>query len=100
MRKGSLLDMVQQPLAEFSQHLVGSKPVMVSGVAASGAAVTPTEYLNAVFAPVTGKYLATHGVGVLSFTEIIQIAGAIWVVCLVVGTISKGVMRFIGGRNG
>jgi hypothetical protein len=70
--------MIQQQLAETVQ-LISNKPVLISGAAGAGTALTPTSTLNSV----AGNYLATHGIGLLSYTELMQVAGAVWVCCLI-----------------
>lgn len=68
----------QQQIAET---FVQSKPALVTGAMGAGAAVTPTEQLAKV---VPGDWLLTNGLGVLSYAEIIQVIGAVWVVCLLI----------------
>ena len=52
-----------------------SDPIVegMKGVAATTAATAPT------VGPVYGSYLTTNGIGFLSFSEIIQVIGAIYV---------------------
>lgn len=46
------------------------------GVGAAGASATP--------APVYGEYLTTHGLGLLSYAEWIQVIGAVYVATLLI----------------
>lgn len=65
---------------QLADSFLASKPAVVTGAAGAAAAVTPTDRM----ASITGQWLSTHGVGVLSYTEIIQVVGAIWVACLII----------------
>ena len=53
------------------------RAVAGSGVAAAGASSAPT--------PIYGDYLTTHGAGLLSYAEWIQVLGSIYVAFLLAG---------------
>ncbi len=55
-------------------------------VGAGGAVTAPTP-------EVLGPFLTTHFIGVLSYAEIIQIIGAIWVVFLAIKALRKGYLK-------
>ena len=65
---------------QITETFMASKPALVTGAAGAAAAVTPAEQMTAI----TGQWLSTHGIGVLSYTEIIQVVGAVWVACLLI----------------
>lgn len=75
-----------QQHAHLADSFVASKPAVVSGAAGAVAAVTPTERL----ATVTGEWLTTHGIGAISYTELIQVIGAVWVLCLIADRVWAG----------
>jgi len=58
------------------QQIINVKAAAVptSGVAAAGVSSAPT--------PLLGEYLTTHGISVLSYAEVIQVAGFLYVVVL------------------
>ena len=57
-----------------------------TGGLAGGAAVT------APIPEVLGPYLTTNHIGLISYAEVIQIAGFLWIVCLSLKAIIKGVI--------
>jgi len=76
---------------DLAETFVISKGVAVSGAAGAVAAVTPADKM----ARITGDWLMVHGIGVLSYAEIIQIIGAAWVTCLIVDRIIAGIKLLI-----
>jgi len=58
----------------------------VKGVTATTAATAPT------VGPVYGSYLTTNGIGLLSFSEIIQVLGAVYVSFLLVKALANTTM--------
>lgn len=81
----------QQQIAE---SFLQNKAAAVTGTAGAAAAVTPTDKL----ATITGQWLSTHGIGLISYTEMIQIIGALWVACLIADRIIVG-LRLVLGRK-
>lgn len=75
----------QQQLAESFVH---NKTALVTGAAGTTVAVTPPERIAGAL---NGDWLLTNGVGVLSWAEIIQVIGAIWVLCLIVDRAIVGI---------
>lgn len=72
---------------QIAESFLQSKGAALTGTAGAAAAVTPTEKL----ATITGQWLSTHGIGVISFTEMIQIIGAVWVLCLLADRFLVGI---------
>lgn len=85
-----LSDNQQQVAESFLQ----SKSAALTGTAGAAAAVTPTEKL----AGITGEWLSTHGLGLISYTEMIQIIGAMWVLCLIADRVLVGLRLVFGKR--
>ena len=71
---------------QLAETFLPNKVAAVSGAVGAATAVTPTEKLTMI----TGEWLSTHGIGAISFTEIIQVIGAIWVVCLITDRVIVG----------
>ena len=61
---------------QFAETFLPNKAAAVSGAVGAATAVTPTDKLTII----TGEWLSTHGVGAISFTEIIQVIGRVGVV--------------------
>ena len=73
--------MLHSPQSQtLADSFLASKPAVITGAAGAAAAVTPPDRM----ATITGQWLSTHGIGVLSYTEIIQVVGAVWVACLII----------------
>jgi len=77
---GAQNSMMSGHQTQITETFMASKPALLTGAAGAAAAVTPADQMTAI----TGQWLSTHGIGVLSYTEIIQVVGAVWVACLLV----------------
>ena len=74
----------------WKHHKVQDGTMLASGAAA----VTPTEKLAQVLP--SGQWLATHGLGPLTWVEIIQIVGAVGVL---IGIVKFGVGAYLAIRK-
>jgi len=57
-------------------HLMTDRAIHGTGVAAAGASAAP--------APMYGDFLVTHGMGILSYAEWLQVLGSIYVGVLLI----------------
>ena len=79
---------------EHAHQTITAKAVVLNttGITAAGVSSAPTSMYN--------EYLTSNGLGVLSFAEIIQLVGFVYVLCLLIKTlipVFKCVAGFIGG---
>lgn len=81
----------QQQLAESFVH---NKTALVTGAAGTTVAVTPPDRIAGAL---NGDWLLTNGVGFLSWAEIIQVIGSVWVACLIVDRVIVGI-RLLNSR--